>query len=256
MELLRALSDTLRGKRVDSGRASGRIPPCPGWPFRCPEICVVADDTEASKPLVQQFLAAAQVLPGQTSYAAKADVKGRSDLAAIGVFVKADLPFLKDCLAALAPNGILTVVTDDPGAQKACLFAGFTNITVAGNQVRATKPDWNVGAAAKAQTQVDEAALLAAAPVPESVGEGKGGCSTKPRACANCSCGRKELEDKHGAEEAKKMLEGGAVRSACGNCGLGDAYRCAGCPYRGQPAFKPGDKVTLDTDADDVGIVA
>lgn len=53
-----------------------------------------------------------------------------------------------------------------------------------------------------------------------------------------------------GAEEAKKTLEEGGVRSSCGSCYLGDPYRCAGCPYRGQPAFKPGEKVTLDVDSD------
>ncbi|CAD7969640.1 unnamed protein product [Amoebophrya sp. A120] len=67
----------------------------------------------------------------------------------------------------------------------------------------------------------------------------------KKKACANCSCGRGELEKKHGVEKANEMLRTGQVESKCGNCALGDDFRCDGCPFRGMPAFEPGEKLVL-----------
>lgn len=77
-------------------------------------------------------------------------------------------------------------------------------------------------------------------------------CITKPKACENCTCGRKELEETADMdEERRKALENGNVKSNCGKCYLGDAFRCATCPYLGQPAFEPGDKVKLKNSAQD-----
>lgn len=84
------------------------------------------------------------------------------------------------------------------------------------------------------------------------------------RACKDCTCGlaqKLEAEDKAkraNADQALAKLQAddlaevdftvqGKVGS-CGNCSLGDAFRCDGCPYVGLPAFKPGEEVRLLND--------
>eukprot|EP00923_Selenidium_pygospionis_P058174 GHVN01102076.1.p1 GENE.GHVN01102076.1~~GHVN01102076.1.p1 ORF type:complete len:314 (+),score=40.81 GHVN01102076.1:95-1036(+) len=176
-------------------------------------------------------------------------------------------------LDLLLPNGKLEVhietqadednlkrITDE--VRKVTMFSGFVggeiidlekdDETMKEIYYRCSKPDYVVGAASAIAAKlddelVDESTLLDPDEKPYvPLSKGAESCASKTRACANCTCGRAELEASVGAEEAVKRLEGGGVRSSCGNCYLGDAFRCATCPYMGKAAFKAGDKVELD----------
>ena len=49
-------------------------------------------------------------------------------------------------------------------------------------------------------------------------------------------------------EEIVASVNEGKPVSGCGKCFLGDSFRCGTCPYKGIPAFKPGDKLKLVDD--------
>lgn len=179
-------------------------------------------------------------------------------------FFRMDMVLIQRCLDLLIPGGHVVAwlggLADGDASQleTEALFAGAMDarmencakswLHMSWVQLTCFKPTWATGssaAVAEGVAKINEDDLLDEVPAPQ--GKGKSDCSSKPKACENCSCGRKELEDKHGAEEAKKRLESGKERSSCGSCYLGDAFRCESCPYRGLPAFKPGSKVELSS---------
>ncbi|XP_057525517.1 anamorsin homolog isoform X2 [Amaranthus tricolor] len=167
----------------------------------------------------------------------------------------ADLP--SDQILSSLERKILVTGFLDPEAipQQLDALLGIQSI-----QVKAKKPFWKVGSSfslkafkglPKVQIDndmdlIDEDSLLTEEdlkkPQLPTVGDCEIGSSRK--ACKNCTCGRAEAEQK--VEKLGLTMEQlDNPQSACGSCGLGDAFRCSTCPYKGLPPFKLGEKVSL-----------
>jgi len=70
--------------------------------------------------------------------------------------------------------------------------------------------------------------LMSGLTIPDKIS--KKDCKTSRKACKNCTCGR----------------ENKSKSSMCGNCYLGDGFRCDTCPSKGLPPFNPDEKVMIN----------
>lgn len=174
----------------------------------------------------------------------------------------------------LVPSGTLLVSPIDGAPDsliRTLVLSGYVDCSASGTAVTAKSPAYEVGSKASIQPK-HKAAPAAAASKTWAIGvedEGEllddemllteedfkqpakvaaddcevGAAGRK--ACKNCTCGRADAENEP-VKLTPDMLENPV--SACGNCGLGDAFRCASCPYRGLPSFQPGKKIQLPSD--------
>ncbi|XP_018579300.1 anamorsin homolog [Anoplophora glabripennis] len=174
---------------------------------------------------------------------------------------------LKKLLNILKPGGelFLSQQTNVERIKFELITNGFMNVEVTEGNIRAVKPTFQVGSSAslvlpkrapgvwKIDDSLDEDIetidpddLLDEDDLkkPDPTSLRVCGTTGKRKACKDCSCGL--------AEELKAEVKTGKIidtvdnpKSSCGSCYLGDAFRCASCPYLGMPAFKPGEKIQL-----------
>ncbi|RWS15876.1 anamorsin-like protein [Dinothrombium tinctorium] len=150
-------------------------------------------------------------------------------------------------------------------------FSGFVKIDETKDEISAFKPNYEIGSSLKLdQTGPSTDSVKVWQLAAEQEMEGKEaelidddelldpedlkkpdpaslrvcGTTGKRKACANCTCGLADELNKVEIEQIRQNTQN--AKSSCGNCYLGDAFRCASCPYLGMPAFKPGEKVVID----------
>ncbi|GMH11931.1 hypothetical protein Nepgr_013772 [Nepenthes gracilis] len=191
-------------------------------------------------------------------------------------------PLLEEISRVMKPDGRIAVKlplhtlnssTDEmhSSLQKKLLVAGFLEpeaiqpksddlSEVQSFGIKAKKPSWKIGSSFSIKNVrkslpmiqmddsdlIDEDSLLTEEDLKKPQLPIVDDCSvgSTRKACKNCTCGRAEAEEK--AQRLGLTMEQlNNPVSACGSCGLGDAFRCSTCPYKGLPPFKLGEKVSL-----------
>lgn len=181
---------------------------------------------------------------------------------------------LDELLRILKPNGLLLLKDGQKieDVRKSIVLTGFTDINITSNsEIKCHKPKFETGKISKLPLSfakisvkpevkkvwtltsddmddgevgiIDSDALLDAEDLKRPDLSGiKTDCGTskegRRKACKGCTCGLADELD-------GKVAPGSQPKSACGSCYLGDAFRCASCPYLGMPPFKAGEKITL-----------
>uniref|UniRef100_A0A7N0TB01 Anamorsin homolog n=1 Tax=Kalanchoe fedtschenkoi TaxID=63787 RepID=A0A7N0TB01_KALFE len=199
----------------------------------------------------------------------------------ISIWASSEFPLFGEVARVLKPGGSFLIykkshsdiAAQTTGLERKLLVSGFVdpeNIqpqALAPSEselyigVKSKKPSWKIGSsfALKKPTKalpkiqidddmdlIDEDSLLTEEDLKKPQLPVASDCEvgSAKKACKNCTCGRAEAEEK----KVKLELTTEQInnpQSACGSCYLGDAFRCGTCPYKGLPAFKQGEKVTL-----------
>lgn len=193
---------------------------------------------------------------------------------AIQTLDSVDGQLLEDINRVLKPSGKIAVQLspvpsehlDQFSLQRQLLLAGFVEVEPLDSKdssqsliIVGKKASWKVGsvfAIKKAKTLpevmlddesdlIDEDSLLTEEDLKKPQLPAVTDCEVgrTRKACKNCTCGRAEEEEKVMLGLTAEQITN--PQSACGSCGLGDAFRCTGCPYRGLPPFQLGEKVSL-----------
>ncbi|KZT12548.1 DUF689-domain-containing protein [Laetiporus sulphureus 93-53] len=180
-------------------------------------------------------------------------------------------------LSTAAPDGSLIAQKPAHSASVSLQGAPITSLPLRRKTDKASKKAlWTLHAPSTPTIDAESLLTEADRQRPATCEPVSSGAPRKKKACKGCTCGLAELEAEELARSKVVILDGSEsgqtmevsqsekdrliaaaaatpkATSSCGNCYLGDAFRCSSCPYRGLPAFKPGEKVELDFGMDDI----